>query len=110
LKPTHHPSPERGLPLYAFLTDNGVKRMTINNLHHQTLPVIVTCCALKTCFGIAKGQLFQVQEDATPELGDIVAAEIDGFALLAQFEGDYIQLENESKHYNFRLIGVVEDS
>jgi hypothetical protein len=60
-------------------------------------------------FDMVPDQRGHINQDATPDEGDIVAVNVNGFALLAEYGGKYVTLRNGIRHYEFSLLGVVED-
>jgi hypothetical protein len=72
-------------------------------------PQTIECRVLVRRFDITPGQTVYLRPDRIPEEDDIVAVNINGFTLLAAYGGDYVVLGNSIHHYEFSLIGVVED-
>jgi hypothetical protein len=70
---------------------------------------ILLCRTLQASFGLAQGDHFYVNPQRDPERGDIIAAEVHGYKILAQYEVDHVLLNNASPCTEFVFLGVVED-
>ena len=77
-------------------------------MHYQHAPpYVIVCRTLSASHGITAGQMIEVSPDRAPEEGDLVAVNINGFSMLAEYKGDHVTLHNGISQYEFNVIGVL---